>query len=293
MSGTSNRSAGAESKDAYTAPPRVRSPNPIHHRDAESTELGVFINQLLTRRPLRLCGESSPIFFCCLATYVRRHFLDERIFVDGFGDVAGAAGGQRFLAVALHCIGSDGDYRDIGRRRLLFELLSDFKPVHSGQLNVHDNEIRPFLLNHLERGRRRGRLPHLVAVRTQQEPGEPPIHLIVLNQQNFLFVHKDFSRQGAKTLSFHHRDTEFTWFDKLTMSGLFESLILKPVERCVLSASAVKLRFSLARFRLLNPKSKIENPKLARRQREIKPAPFADFAIEPDSAAVHLDKFLR
>src|SRR5688500_8415542 len=44
---------------------------------------------------------------------------------------------------------------------------------------------------------------------------------------------------------------------------------------------------------ILNPKSKIENPKLVDRQREIKPAAFAEFAFKPDPAAVHFDEPLR
>ena len=39
---------------------------------------------------------------------------------------------------------------------------------------------------------------------------------------------------------FHHRDAEFTWFDKLTMIGiLHKPSILRSVEGCVLGASAV------------------------------------------------------
>ena len=55
-------------------------------------------------RTQRLGAESFPIFFRCLGADMRRHFLDERTFVDGFGDVAGASGGQRIISSTLQVL---------------------------------------------------------------------------------------------------------------------------------------------------------------------------------------------
>ena len=52
-------------------------------------------------------------------TQARGYFLDEYIFVDGLGDIAGTAGGQRFLPISLHRVGGHGYDRNISRGRLL------------------------------------------------------------------------------------------------------------------------------------------------------------------------------
>jgi hypothetical protein len=133
-----------------------------------------------------------------LIPYVRSHFLDERTFVDGLGNVTGAAGTQRLFPVPLHGKGRNRNNRDTRSSRLFFQLSGNLKSVHSGELNVHYDQIRPFFFYHFKGRRCRRRLAHLVAVRAKQETREAPIHFVVLNQQNFLSIHKDSSRQGGK-----------------------------------------------------------------------------------------------
>ena len=87
-------------------------------------------------------------------------------------------------------------------RRLLLKFPGNFQTVHSRQLNVHHDQIRPLFLNHLEGRRRAGRLAHLIALRAQQETRQTPIHRIVFNQQNFLFIHKDFFPRRRKDAKF-------------------------------------------------------------------------------------------
>src|SRR5262249_42461466 len=76
-----------------------------------------------------------------LVTQPRGYFLDENIFVDGLGYVADAAGSQRLLPITFHRIRSNGDYWNISRGRLRFYSSGDFKPVHSGKLDIHHNQI--------------------------------------------------------------------------------------------------------------------------------------------------------
>ena len=70
----------------------------------------------VTLAPLPLCASHpaysearnaillSSILDLRLIAHMRSYFLDKRGFVDGLGDIAGTAGGQRFLAIALHRI---------------------------------------------------------------------------------------------------------------------------------------------------------------------------------------------
>src|SRR5262249_40741377 len=143
----------------------------IHRRDTESLRGPNRTFGFAAVRPQRLHGElsSSSILNLRLLTQPRGYFLNEYVFIDGLGDVANTAGSQCFLPIALHRVRRNGDYRNISRGRLCLYFSRDFKPVHSGKLNIHYNQIGPLLFKHLQRLHCRRRLAHLVAMRPKQK----------------------------------------------------------------------------------------------------------------------------
>src|SRR5262249_58117098 len=180
----------------------------IHRRDTESLRGPNRTFGFAAVRPQRLHGElsSSSILNLRLLTQPRGYFLNKYVFIDGLRDVADTTGSQCFLSIPLHRIRSHGDYWNISRGRLCLYSSGYFKPLHSGKLDIHHNQIGPLLLDILKSFLRRRRLMHLVPLRSKQKHRQTPIHRIIFNQQNFLFSHKNLSRKGAKTQRFiHHR----------------------------------------------------------------------------------------
>src|SRR6266536_1330440 len=104
--------------------------------------------------------------------------LDEgkRIFGQGLGNVLDAAGGKGLLDVVLHGVSGDGDDRDVPGGRILFELADEGEAIHAGQLQVHEDQVGPALLqqgNGLLGGADLEDVPHQLAV-----------HLVVLDDQH-------------------------------------------------------------------------------------------------------------
>ena len=62
--------------------------------------------------------------------------------VDGLGDVAVAARVRRLLLVAFHRESGQGDHRDIARSLIRLDAAGHLEPVHSGQLDVGENQPR-------------------------------------------------------------------------------------------------------------------------------------------------------
>ena len=82
----------------------VKSPNSFTAETQRSQRLENLFDPTSYLRALRAFAVNrSLIFDLRLAPHVRSYFLDERVFVDRLGDVAGTAGSQSFLAIALHC----------------------------------------------------------------------------------------------------------------------------------------------------------------------------------------------
>src|SRR4051812_32191283 len=59
---------------------------------------------------------------------------------DRFGDISIAAGGANTLLVALHCQGSKRDHGNTGRQRAGLLETDRLQPVHSRELDVHQDE---------------------------------------------------------------------------------------------------------------------------------------------------------
>ena len=115
--------------------------------------------------------------------------LAQRAGVDRLSDVAVAARLHRLLVVAFHGESSQRDHRDVARRFILLDQAGHLQPVHSGQLDVRQDQPRMVAAQQFEGFLGAGRRLHQVALIDQQDSSEFEVYRCVVDDENRLASH--------------------------------------------------------------------------------------------------------
>src|SRR4051812_1567747 len=93
----------------------------------------------------------------------------EILVSDWLGDVAITAGGTNAFFVALHCQGGKRNYRNTGRQRAGLQETDRLQPVHSRELDVHQDERGLLVARHRHARFRISGLENAVPLRLEQK----------------------------------------------------------------------------------------------------------------------------
>src|SRR4051812_30458449 len=109
--------------------------------------------------------------------------LYEPGYRDRFGYIALAAALPDLFLVALHCERGDRDDRDAAEFLVCLQLFGDLQSRHLGQLNIHQDQVRPVRSGDAQRLAPVLCLKCRVAVRFEKIVEELHVQLVVLNDQ--------------------------------------------------------------------------------------------------------------
>src|SRR4051812_7699027 len=122
-----------------------------------------------------------------------RHYCAQMVDLDRLGQVSIAPGRQRPLLIALHRVGSKREDDDVAIGGVRLQLSRQLKAVHSGQLQVHQDQPRPPRLQYPQRLFRVGGGDDVVAGGGKNHARQLQVLDIVVDNQNRLSSHSQSS----------------------------------------------------------------------------------------------------
>src|SRR5262245_9007060 len=142
---------------------------------------------------IRGAGSGSPVIS---RPQVTANLVGQLSHADRLLQVAVEALGQEALLVAAHRRGGMGDDRDLGRPRILLQKLERLLAAQIGHADVHEDEVGDVLLGHCDALDSAGRLERAEAGELEHVARQPPVVLVVVDDEDDLPGHHASCRTG-------------------------------------------------------------------------------------------------